>query len=338
VRILILFCGGTLVMEENDVGALVTPHREKAIETLHGMEPQLQRTADLWVSYIDNIDSTNIQPEHWDRMARVIADNYDGYDGFVVTHGTDTMAYTASALSFALRNLGKPVVLTGAQIPGARLESDARRNFVNAVRVAALDLSGVVVVFGEKILLGCRATKVSESRLDAFASVNRPSLGEIRIDIRLRRERRHRAAGQLDVQVGFEPDIAAITLVPGLPSRTLLRLLDDGIRGLILKGYGPGNIGYQYLEVLQGARDRRIPVVVHTQCMEGATAMHLYDVGRKALEMGVIEAFDMSLEGAVTKLMWVLRHSAGYEEVGPLMHTSLAGEITGAIRGDRAPG
>lgn len=331
MKTLILFCGGTLVMDENDAGALVTPHREKAIETLHGMEPRLQRTTDLWVSYIDNIDSTNIQPEHWDRMARVIGDNYDSYDGFVVTHGTDTMAYTASALSFALRNLGKPVVVTGAQIPGSRMESDARRNFVNAVRVATLDLAGVVLVFGEEILLGCRATKVSESRLDAFASVNRPNLGEIRIDIRLRRERRHREAGRLDVQGGFEPDIAVITLVPGLPAQTLLRLLDDGIKGLVIKGYGPGNIGYQYLGVLQGARDRRIPVVVHTQCMEGATAMHLYDVGRRALEMGAIEAFDMSLEGTVTKLMWVLRHSSGYEEIASLMHANLAGEIGGDL-------
>jgi L-asparaginase len=329
VKILILFCGGTLVMEENEDGALVTPHREKAIETLHGMEPRLQRTTDLWVSYIDNIDSTNIGPEHWDRMARVIADNYGTYDGFVVTHGTDTMSYTASALSFALQNLGKPVVLTGAQIPGARLESDARRNFVNAVRVATLDLAGVVVVFGEKILLGCRSTKISESRLDAFVSANRRPLGEIRLDVRLRRDRRHRQAGPLDLQVGLESDIAVVSLVPGLPTHTLLRLLDDGIKGLVVQGYGPGNIGYQYLEVLRSARDRRIPVVVQTQCMEGATAMHLYDVGRKALEMGAIEALDMSLEGAATKLMWVLRHSAGYDEVATLMHRNLSGEISG---------
>lgn len=318
-------------MHENEAGALVTPDRGKAVEILHGMEPRLLRTTDLQVSYIDNIDSTNIQPEHWDRMASVIADNYDNYDGFVVTHGTDTMAYTASALSFALGNLGKPVVLTGAQIPSGRMESDARRNFVNAVRVATLDLAGVVLVFGEEILLGCRATKVSESRLDAFTSVNRRSLGEIRIDIRLHPECRRRDAGRLEVHSGFEPDIAVVTLVPGLPAPTLLCLLDDGIKGLVLKGYGPGNIAYQYLGVLQGARERRIPVVVHTQCMEGATAMHLYDVGRRALEMGAIEAFDMSLEGAVTKLMWVLRHSSGYEEIASLMHANLAGEIGGDL-------
>ncbi len=314
-------------MDENDEGALETPSRDRAIETLHGMEPRLQRMTDLWVSYIDNIDSTNVQPAHWDRMARVIADNYEQYDGFVVTHGTDTMAYTASALSFALRNLGKPVVLTGAQIPGSRMESDARRNLVNAVRVATLDLAGVVLVFGEKILLGCRATKVSESRLDAFVSVNRRRLGEIRTDIRLRRERCHRRPGLLEVADGFEPDIAVVTLVPGLPPDTLLRLLEDGIKGLLLKGYGPGNIGDQYLGVLQHARERRIPVVVHTQCMEGVTAMHLYEVGRRALEKGAIEAFDMSLEAAVIKLMWVLRHSSGYEEIPRLMHTNLAGEI-----------
>jgi L-asparaginase len=326
-RVLILFCGGTLVMEENEAGALVTPAREKAIATLHAMEPRLQKTTDLWVSYIDNLDSTNIQPAHWDRMAEVIAENYDAYDGFVVTHGTDTMAYTASALSFALGGLGKPVVLTGAQIPGSQLESDARRNFVNAVRVASLDVAGVILVFGEEILLGCRATKVSESRLDAFVSANRGNLGEIRIDIRLEDDRRRRHPGALEVRPGFESDIAVVTLVPGMPAGTLLRLVEGGIKGLVLKGYGPGNIPYQYLEVLAAARDRKIPVVVHTQCMEGVTAMHLYDVGQKALAMGAIEAFDMSLESAVTKLMWVLRQFGGRDDVARRMHVDLAGEI-----------
>jgi L-asparaginase len=327
VKILILFCGGTLVMEENASGALVTPPPEKALATLRRMEPRLQNAADLWFSWIDNIDSTNMSPEHWDRIAQVIGENYDSYDGFIVTHGTDTMAYTASALTWSLGNLGKPVILTGAQIPGSRLESDAHRNFVNAVRVATLDLSGVILVFGEEILLGCRATKVSESKLDAFQSVNRPRLGEIRTEIRLEEDHPRRRPEPLEVRPGFEGQVAVLSLAPGKPVSMLVALLQSGIRGLVLRGYGPGNIPYQYLEILHSARELEVPVVVHSQCMEGITAMHRYDVGRRAIEMGAIEAYDMSLEAAVTKLMWVLRRETACARIREIMQTDLAGEI-----------
>lgn len=327
MKILILFCGGTLVMEENASGALVTPPPEKALATLRRMEPRLQQVAELWFSWIDNIDSTNMSPEHWDRIAQVVGENYDEYDGFIVTHGTDTMAYTASALTWALGNLGKPVILTGAQIPGSRIESDAHRNFVNAVRVAALDLSGVIIVFGEAILLGCRATKVSESKIDAFQSVNREPLGEIRTEIRLAEDHPRRRPGPVEVRPGFESRVAVLSLSPGKPVSMFLALLDAGVRGLVLRAYGPGNIPYEYLEVLQRARDLEVPVVVRSQCIEGITAMHRYDVGRRALEMGVIEACDMSLEAAVTKMMWALRHETTRDRVREVMRTDLAGEI-----------
>ncbi len=328
MKLLILFCGGTLAMEENREGALAAPPRERALATLREMEPRLQDVADLWFSWIDNIDSTNTNPEHWDRMARVIAENYGAYDGFILTHGTDTMAYTAGALTWALGRLGKPVILTGAQIPGNRLESDAHRNFVNAVRVAALDLAGVYVVFGEEIILGCRATKTSESKLDAFTSVNRRPAGEIRIDIRLRGDHRCRHDDPLELRTGFEPGIAVISIVPGGPGPVSRCLLGAGVRGVVLRGYGPGNIPHEYLDVLDEARRLGIPVVVTSQCIEGMTAMHLYEVGRRALEMGAIEAYDMSLESVTTKLMWVLARAGGLEEIRSLMHTDLAGELS----------
>jgi len=327
MKILILFCGGTLAMEQNAAGALTTPPQDRALATLREMEPRLQDVADLWFSWIDNIDSTNTLPEHWDRMARVIAENYAAYDGFIITHGTDTMAYTASALTWALGNLGKPVVVTGAQIPGNRLESDAHRNFVNAVRVAALDLSGVFVVFGEEIVLGCRATKTSESKLDAFSSVNLPAAGEIRIDIRLRGGLGRRHGEPLELRTGFEPQIAVISIVPGGPGPMPHCLVESGIRGLVLRGYGPGNIPSPYLDLLAEANRLGIPVVVTSQCIEGMTAMHLYEVGRRALEMGAIEAYDMSLESAVTKLMWALTRGGSRDEIRRIMHADLAGEL-----------
>ncbi len=327
MKVLILFCGGTLVMEQNEQGALQTPPKERAIQNLLTIEPKLNQIADLNVSYIDNIDSTNIRPEHWDQMAHVIYDNYENYDGFVITHGTDTMAYTSNALSYVLHEIGKPVILTGAQIPGSALESDARRNLINAVRVATMDVSGVMIVFDEEIILGCRASKVSESKLDAFESINWDRLGELRIDIRFADFRKPRHYRAIELHTGFEPNISIITLVPGLPVELLLNTINNKIKGIVLRGYGPGNIAYHYLDAIRRANEREVPVVINTQCREGATLMHLYDVGKKALELGVIQAYDMNIESVATKLMWALKRAKNYHEIKEIMHTNYAGEI-----------
>ncbi len=314
-------------MEEDDTGTLSAPPEGRALENLLSIEPKIHDLAEIGIEYIDNIDSTNISPVHWDRIVASIAARYDDYDGFIITHGTDTMAYTSSALSFALRGIGKPAVLTGAQIPGNRIETDARRNLINAVRVAVEDIAGVMIVFYENIISGARASKVSESKLGAFQSVNWDLLGEVRFDIRLREDRRRRSLSGLNPKPGYEPNIAVATLVPGTPPVMLSNLLDSGIKGLVLRGYGSGNIGYEYLDVLRKARDREIPVVVNTQCMEGATLMHLYDVGKKALDLGAIQSYDMSLETCTTKLMWALNRAEGIEEIRKIMHTNYCSEI-----------
>jgi L-asparaginase len=326
-KVLILFCGGTLIMQESKDGALIVLEKEDAIDLLLNMEPKLKDVVDLEVNYIDNIDSTNMHPDHWDRMTDVIADNYSNYDGFVITHGTDTMAYTSSALSFSLQNLGKPVVITGSQIPGGRIETDARRNFVNAVRVATMDVSGVMLIFDEEIILGARASKVSESKLNAFETINGNLLGEIRIDIRLSDDHKARHNEALKVQKGFEPNIAVITLCPGYPSDALGQVLESGVKGMVLRGYGSGNISYEYLDVIKKAKELAVPVVVDTQCLEGATLMHLYDVGKQALDLGVIQAYDMSIECVITKLMWALKHEKNVVGVREVMHTNYTGEI-----------
>ena len=325
-KVLVLFCGGTLVMEEDERGSLLTPALDRAIENLLSMETRLGELADIEVAYIDNIDSSNIRPEHWDRVADVIAQRYHDCDGFVVTHGTDTMAYTASALSFVLGGLGKPVILTGSQIPGTRIDSDARRNFVNAVRVATMDLSGVFVVFDRKIILGARTTKLSESRLDAFVAVNRGIIGDIRVDVRLG-EHTPRGDGPLDLQKGFEESVAVVTLTPGMPPSILMNIVESGIKGLVLRGFGTGNVAYDYHDAVEMAAELDIPVVVTTQCVQGATMMHLYDLGAKLLEFGAIQAYDMSLEATVTKLMWALRRADSLDAVRVVMHTNFCGEI-----------
>jgi L-asparaginase len=326
MKVLILFCGGTIIMKKNKDGALAAPPKEEALESLRKLEPRLATIADCEIAYVDNIDSANITSKHWDKIAGVIAKNYDKYDGFVITHGTDTMAYTASALSWVLQDLGKPVVITGAQIPGNEIETDARRNFVNAVRLATMDISGVMLVFDEEIILGARASKVSESKLDAFETINWDDLGEIRIDIRLSDEHKKRHNRNLSLKKGFEDNIAVISLFPQMVPTTLRAILKTGIKGLVLRGYGSGNISYEYLSVLRECKRRKIPVVVQTQCLEGATLMHLYDVGKQALNAGVIQAHDMSLECVVTKLMWALDH-VPYKSVKEIMHTNYVGEI-----------
>lgn len=313
-------------MQENEDGSLIVQEKDDAIQEILNLEPNIGKVADLEVAYIDNIDSTNMKPEHWDKMADVIQENYDKYDGFVITHGTDTMAYTASALSYSLQNLGKPVVITGAQIPGGKVETDAKRNFINAVRLATMDVSGVMLVFDEEIILGSRASKVSESKLDAFETINWDVLGEIRIDIRLGDDHKTRHSEALKIEKGFEPNIAVLTLGPGTPAEMLNKLLDDGIKGLVLRGYGSGNIAYDYLESIKKAKEMKIPIVVMTQCLEGATSMHLYDVGKQALDAGTIQAYDMSLESVMTKLMWALNHFP-YEKIQEVMHTNYTGEI-----------
>ena len=313
-------------MVESKEGALVVAEKKKAIESLLSLEPRLSEIADIDVEYIDNIDSTNITSKHWDKISQVIANKYDKYDGFVITHGTDTMAYTSSALSWTLQNLGKPVVLTGAQIPGNKIETDARRNFVNAVKLATMDIAAVCVVFDEEIMLGARCSKVSESKLDAYETINWDDLGEIRIDIRLSDEHKPRHNRPIHLQKGFEDNIAVITLFPQMEPKTLHAIIKTGIKGLILRGYGSGNISYAYLDVLKDLKKKKIPVVVHTQCMEGATLMHLYDVGRQALKSGVIQAHDMSIEATVTKLMWAVKH-AQYKTVKDIMYNNYTGEI-----------
>lgn len=325
-KILILFCGGTIIMQESADGALIVSAKEKAIKNLINLEPKLKEFVKLEVYYVDNIDSTNMNPKHWDRMTAIIAENYNKYDGFVITHGTDTMAYTASALSFSLQDIGKPVVLTGAQIPGSKIDTDGRRNFVNAIIVATMDIAGIMIVFDEEIILGARASKVSESKLNAFETINWDLLGEIRIDIRLSDERKFRHNRPLNIENGFEPNVIIINMTPGVSKKTLLTILDSGMEGVILSGYGPGNIAYDYLEVIKKAGEKKIPLIVTTQCLEGATSMHLYDTGKQALDLGAIQTYDMSLECVATKLMWALKHFP-YEKIKEVMHTNYTGEI-----------
>lgn len=315
-------------MERGEDGTLRPPKdANEAMKFLLNLEPKLREIADIDLLYIANMDSTNMTPLEWDEIIDAIYENYKKYDGFVITHGTDTMAYTSSALSVAIQNLGKPIILTGSQIPAFLFYSDARENLINAIRVATMDISGVYIVFGEKIILGARATKSSESKLDAFSTVNDRDAGEIKVDIELSQDVPKRHDGEIVVKKGFEPDIFVVSLIPGQDVSDLEFLLDNKrIKGIIIKAFGTGNLPYNFETFFKKARQRKVPIIVTSQCLNGITKMKSYDVGKRALELGAIEGHDQSLEMLSVKLMWALKHYP-YEEIKRIINTNFAGEL-----------
>lgn len=323
-NILLIFCGGTISMTKNEAtGALDIAH---GADQLFKLEPRIVEIASISVCNLLNIDSTNISVADWVKIGETIQANYDRYDGFVVTMGTNTLAYASSALSFSAQNLGKPVVFTGAQIPAEAISTDARNNLVNALRVSTMDIAGVFVVFGSKIMVGCRAKKLSEADLDAFGSFNEGDYGEISIGIKINREDATPHRNTPSFKNSFDENIISLTCIPGFKVEYLNDLIERGIKGVILRGFGAGDISYDFIPFLEHARSKKVPVVVTTQC-RGSTVMGLNDPGLKALEAGVIQAFDMSMESMSTKLMWMLAQNTPYEQFKELFHTSMAGEI-----------
>lgn len=323
-KILIIFCGGTISMHKNEqTGALSV---EYGAGQLFKLEPRIVDLAQIETKELTNIDSTDMTPKDWTAIVETVRDNYADYDGFVVTHGTNTMAYAASGLAFAMQKLGKPVVLTGAQIPAEAISTDARNNLVNALRVAAMDLAGVFVVFGSKIMLGARSKKLSEADLDAFGSFNDIDFGEISIGIKINKPYEPRNDASPSFKSAFDTNILSLTCIPGLDSGFLRLMIDKGTKGVILRGFGAGDIPQTYLPFLAYAREKRVPVIVTTQC-RGSTIMGLNEPGLKALQAGVIQAFDMSMEAMSTKLMWMLGQNVPYENFKNLYHTNMCGEI-----------
>jgi L-asparaginase len=324
-RILILFCGGTISMTKNPkTGALDVAH---GADQFFRLEPRIVEIAEINVRVLFNIDSSNSTPTHWEQIGQAISEEYDKYDGFLITHGTNTMAYTASALSFSLQNLGKPVVLTGAQVPAEVISTDGRNNLVNALRVCTLDLAGVFVVFGSKIIMGTRSKKMSESDLDAFATFNDSDFGRISLGIEIKKQITPRHPGALNLRNRFERNIVSLTCIPGISAEYLIALMDAGTKGLILRGYGSGDVSEELFPALDYAKERKIPIVVTTQCPGGATLLGVDSVGLEAVKRGVIQAFDMSMECMSTKLMWLLGQGTPYEILKERMHHNMMGEV-----------
>lgn len=329
-KILLLFTGGTIAqVYDEKIKGLRPPQTPTDVLKL---EPELKEQFEIGYKYIANIDSSNMQPKVWEKLAQSIYAEYDNYDGFVITHGTDTMSYTASALSFLLTNLGKPIVLTGAHLYPDAPGSDAKNNLSNAFYVASMDLAEVVIVFGSWIVRGNRSTKKDEGSLETIWSPIFPELGRIRMDVELWNFSPKRDVSKKPIlKTGFEERIMVFTAFPGLQLSFVESILNTPVRGIIFRGFGPGNLPINensLLESIQKCIKQNIPVVIGSQTAVGLTKLSLYETGITTKQLGVIPSEDMTFESTVTKFMWVLYQTKEIDEVRSLMAKNIAGEIS----------
>jgi L-asparaginase len=278
------------------------------------------------------IDSANATPDDWCTIARHLFERREDHCGFVVLHGTDTMAYTASALSFLLPGFGKPVVVTGSQIPVARIRSDGRQNFIGALQVATeSNVAEVTLLFGEVLLRGNRATKMDASGLDAFDSPRFPPLAEVGIDIVVRHELVRAPGGRPMLTAGQLGHVAATRLFPGFSASILSNLCRPPLQGLVIEAYGAGNgpaDDREFLAAIERAVDQGVVVVVVTQCVRGSVQPGAYATGSALLNAGAVPGYDMTPEAALTKLAVLLSQDLDTAAVNELMQRDVAGELT----------
>ncbi len=341
-RVLVLCTGGTLTMSADPTnGNSLAPVQGALTEYLAGMreltdDPEMPEV--ISHEYKPLIDSSDMGPGDWAMLARDIHTNYYHFDGFVILMGTDTMAYAASALSFMLQNLGKPVVFTGSQIPLREPYNDARKNLIMATIFASSDtVSEVCIFFHDRLLRGCRATKVNTSKLKAFDTPNLPPLAEIGINIE-ENEHLFRAPPRGSFRINPTMDTRMITLrlVPGFDDASIKAIIDAArqthLKGLILQLYGTGNlpsIKDDFVQCLRDATDAGVVVVATTQCQSGSVILGHYATGQKLIGAGVVSASDMTIEATTTKLAYLLgRQDLTIDEVRDLMTVDLRGEIT----------
>lgn len=328
IKILLLSTGGTIASRPGKDGLEPGLSGEELIESLGDLRGKFQIT----VKQIMNLDSSNIQAEEWSIMAHAVHENYDSYDGFIITHGTDTMAYSASMLSYMLPGLKKPVVFTGSQIPMDNMLTDARNNLFCALGAVEAGIMGVSVAFNRHIIRGCRAVKVRTMGFDAFESVNARYLGEIFADgLRVYDRQAPNPDAPRILLDRVSTDVFLLKLIPNTNPRLFDYIKEMGYRGVVLETFGAGGMHFHRRDLLEKLRmleQQGIVVVACSQCLYEPSNFTIYEVGRKLLETGVIPAGDMTTEAAVTKLMWALGQTEDPEEVRRIFQTNFSGEIS----------
>ena len=333
-RVLIVYTGGTIGMVQDENGSL----HPFALDRIYDAVPQLRAcTYDIDSVTLDNIiDSSNMTPVLWVDIATIIEREYDHYDGFVVLHGTDTMAYTASALSFMFKNLQKPIVLTGSQLPLGTLRSDGRDNIICALEIAStrlVTIPEVCIFFESHLYRGNRSTKISADNFNAFESYNYPSLAKAGIDIVFKEQLfLPMPNGPLVVRTGFDTRVAVLKLFPGITSAVVQALLQTpDLQGVVIETYGSGNAPTDtwFISALEEAIARGIIVLNVTQCKAGAVKMRQYAASCDMDRIGVVGAGDITIEAAITKMMYLLGNFPNDKQhVKERLSQSLRGEIS----------
>lgn len=331
-HIYIAYTGGTIGMRPSDQGYV--PAAGFLAKTLANM-PEFHRPEMPQFTlreYNELMDSSDMSPADWQVIADDIASQYDQFDGFIILHGTDTMAYTASALSFMLEGLSKPVIVTGSQIPLAELRSDGQVNLLNALYIAAnYPIAEVSLFFNNKLLRGNRSRKVNADGFDAFDSPNFPPLMEAGINIRLKAgQLTEQSAGKLKVNNVKAQPIGLVSLYPGISPMVIENTIQQPVNALILLSYGVGNApqNSELLAQLKTAAEREIVVLNCTQCYKGRVNMSGYKTGHGLSQAGVISGYDMTPEAALAKLHFLLSQSLSFSEVKSLLTQSLQGELS----------
>jgi len=290
-------------------------------------------------SFDKPIDSSDMDASGWEKMASVIRDNYTKFDGFVILHGSDTMSYSASALSFMLENLDKPVVFTGSQLPIGDLRTDAKENLITAIQIASLTSDGQPVVrevclyFEYKLYRGNRTTKISAEHFNAFTSPNYPALAESGVHLKVSKEQFLPRSINKDLKVGlnFDDNVVIVKMFPGLNAQVLTAIVNiPGLKGVVLETYGAGNApsAHWFIGILQKAIEAGLHVVNVTQCWGGRVNMGQYETSTLLKEIGVISGADITTEAAITKMMYLLGQGTAHSDFKALFETSLRGELS----------
>ncbi len=336
--VLLIYTGGTIGMLADPRTGTLRPmdlsHLEEQVPELERIQVQLGT-----IAFEQPIDSSDMRPADWLRIAAIIGKNYERYDGFVVLHGSDTMAYTASALSFLLENLNKPVIFTGSQLPIGMIRTDAKENLITAIEIAAAkDEEGqamvpeVAIYFEYRLMRGNRTVKVHAERFEAFRSPNWPALAEAGVHLRYDRASilPHRNGG-LKVHGAMDDRVAVIPLYPGIRAAWVEQALAlPDLRAVVLSTFGSGNgpTDKAFLSVLRAARERGLLLMNVTQCVGGRVEQGRYVTSQAFEAMGMVSGHDLTTEACVTKLMFLLAQEQATEEVARRMATPICGEFT----------